>query len=284
MIDARWVVVVAFSVVLGSGIAACGGESFSAGGELSGLVRVDGPSAVAPLTEAVAAEFEKESPKVDVVVGRRVAGGMIAIGVANQAIAVIASPGNPRYCLRLEHLRQIWRPKAPISRWSEIRDWNETFDARIRRYGPSPTSATFAYFTETVNGESGLQTESYGDAGKDEARTVQGVRGSKGSIGYIGLTSFEKSSQGVRVVAIESEESGLCVIPSSVAVQDGSYNPLGRELSIYLSNEALRDPAARAFVDYYLARAVAVAASVGLVPLGEDQLARSKRRVAAALR
>ena len=35
-------------------------------------------------------------------------------------------------------------------------------------------------------------------------------------------------------------------------MQDGSYNPLGRELYIYVSDKALQRPEVEAFVDFYL--------------------------------
>jgi phosphate transport system substrate-binding protein len=282
MIGARWVVVVAGLALSMGGIAACG-ESSRGSGDLSGSVRVEGSGAAVPLTKAIAAKFEKRNPAVDVVVDRPDDDDGVAIGVANEAIAVILNPRNPKYCIRIEHLAQIWRSQDPISRWSEIPDWSELFNATIRRFGPDPTSDTFDYFSEEVNGVAGAQTGRYESAGEDEDRIVNGVKSSKGAIGYLSLVRFEENQQGVTAVAVESEETGICVIPSTAAVQDGSYGPLSRELFIEISDEAPRGPEARAFVDYYLAQATEIASSFGLVSLGEEQLAESERRVEASL-
>ena len=78
MISSRRLVVVASAAVLAVGVAACGGsddEATGGGGDLSGSIRIDGSSTVAPLTEAIAEEFEAENSGVRVTVGTSGTGG-----------------------------------------------------------------------------------------------------------------------------------------------------------------------------------------------------------------
>jgi phosphate transport system substrate-binding protein len=293
-------------------VAACGASS---SGELQGQIRFDGSTAVAPLTRALAARFERQHPGVQITVDqsdtaqgfRVLCAGKIDINgasqpirpaeaeacraegidfgraaVANQAIVVLVNPRNPKTCIRVEQLAQIWRSEKPISRWTEVVNGFDTFLAKIRRFGPASSSATFDYFTETINGMEGRQTKVYVKAGKDETRTIARVANAKGGIGYLNLSSFPLDSKGVRAEEVESKKSGLCILPSEVTVQDGSYNPLGRELLIYPSTEALDDPATKAFLDFYLEHANAMAGSVGLVPLSETQLEQSEAAVSGA--
>src|SRR5919106_5891176 len=79
--SSKWWLVLAASGVLAFGVAACGDddEDGDGGGDtpsgLSGEIRVDGSSTVAPLTEAIAEEFNAENPDVNVTVGTSGTGG-----------------------------------------------------------------------------------------------------------------------------------------------------------------------------------------------------------------
>ena len=294
------------AVASATAFTACGASS---SGELRAKILVDGSSAVAPLTRALAVKFERQNPGVEIAVGRsdttrgfkRLCAGEIDVSdasreiqpaeakacaakgvdfveaaVANQAIVVLRNPRNPQTCIRVEQLAQIWRPHKPISRWTQVANGIHTFPAKIERFGPSPSSAAFDYFTETINHAEGRQTRAYLKAGRDEARTIARVANAKGGIGYLDFSSFQLGAKGVGEEEVESKESGNCVLPSEATVQDGSYNPLGRELLVYPSAEALDDPAASAFLDYYLEHANEIAASVGLIPLSEEQLEQSE--------
>jgi phosphate transport system substrate-binding protein len=296
------------AIVSTTAVTACGGGG-SSSGELRAKIRIDGSSAVAPLTRALAAKFERENPGVDIAVGQsdtaqgfeRLCVGDIDISeasrtirpvegkacetegvsfaraaVANQAIVVLRNPSNPQTCIRVEQLAQIWRPRKPISRWTQVVNGVGTFPAKIERFGPSPSAAAFDYFTETINGLEGRQTRDYVGADGDEERTATRVAAAEGGIGYLNFSSYRLGAKGVGEEEVESKESGACVLPSEATVQDGSYNPLGRELLLYPSADALDDPATSAFLDFYLERANQTAASVGLVPLSEAQIEESE--------
>ena len=307
MIDGRWFPAIAMAIASATAATACGGSSSA---ELRAKIRVDGSAAVAPLTRALALKFEQLHRGVEITVGQsdttrgfeRLCAGEIDVNdasrairpaeakvcrtegidygeaaVANQAIVVLLNPRNPQTCMRVEQLEQIWRPRRPISRWTQLSIGFHTFPMEIRRFGPAPSSAAFDYFSETINGAEGRQTKDYVNAGKDEMRTPARVANTKGGIGYLDFSVFPLDAKGVRAEEVESLQSGICVPPSEASVQDGSYNPLGRELRIYPSAKALDDPATRMFLDYYLEHADEVAASLGLVPLSEAQLEQSER-------
>ena len=62
MTSSKWLAAIASVSVLALGIAACGdddGGNGDGGGGLSGTIRIDGSSTVAPLTEAVAERFQR---------------------------------------------------------------------------------------------------------------------------------------------------------------------------------------------------------------------------------
>src|SRR5918997_6197787 len=76
----KWWLVLAASGALAFGVAACGdddddGGGGGEGGDLSGTIRIDGSSTVAPLTEAIAEGFNEENPDVNITVGTSGTGG-----------------------------------------------------------------------------------------------------------------------------------------------------------------------------------------------------------------
>jgi len=317
--SSKWLTVIASAAVLAVGVAACGGgddaatSSGGGGGDLSGTIRIDGSSTVAPLTEAIAEEFQNENPGVRVTVGTAGTGGgfekfcageidisdasrpiepeeeeacgKAGIGyedvhVATDALTVMINNENPVSCLTVDQLAAVWGPDSKISNWSEIPDFEEDFDEELALYGPGTDSGTFDYFTEVINGEEGATRRDYNNVGENDNATIAGVEGSPGGIGYAGF-SYYTENEG-KLKALEVDNGKGCVGPSVQTAQDGSYAPLSRPLLIYPSDAALKKPEVEAFIDYYLGSATAVAEGVGFVPLTEEQLSESEAAAARA--
>jgi phosphate transport system substrate-binding protein len=303
--------VVASVAMLAFGVAACGssdGESSgSSGGDLSGSIRIDGSSTVAPLTEAIAEEFQAENPDVKVTVGTAGTGGGFekfcagetdisdasraiepeeedackkggigyeGVHVATDALTVMINNENPVSCLTVDQLSAVWGPDSKISNWSEIPGLKEEFDQELALFGPGTDSGTFDYFTEEINGEEGATRKDYNNVGENDNATVTGVEGSPGGMGYAGF-SYYTENEG-KLKALEVDNGKGCVGPSVETAQDGSYSPLSRPLFIYPSDAALKKPEVKAFVDYYLDNVTDIAEAVGFIPLTEEQLDKSK--------
>ena len=304
--------------VLAVGVAACGDDSDDSGDDggdtpsgLSGEIRIDGSSTVAPLSEAMAERFSEENPDVNVTVGTAGTGGgfekfcagetdisdasraieaeeekLCADGgveyeevvVANDALTVVVNPENPVTCMTVDQLADVWGPDTTATSWSDIPDLDAEFSEEIQRYGPGTDSGTFDYFTEAINGEEGVQTKDYNNVGEDDNATVTGVSGSPGGIGYFGYSFFVENEGTVKALEVDGGDG--CVAPSEETVQDGSYTPLGRELFIYPSGEALKNETVRAFVEYYVDNINEVAPEIGFISLTEEQLTESQDKVA----
>jgi phosphate transport system substrate-binding protein len=303
-------VAVALTAVLAVGVAACGGGDETTGGggeELSGTIRIDGSSTVGPLSEAIAEEFQAENPGVKVTVGTSGTGGgfeKFCVGetdisdasreiepeeaatckkegigyedvhVATDALTVMINNENPVSCLTVDQLNAVWGADSKISNWNEIPGLKEEFDEKLALFGPGTDSGTFDYFTEEINGEEGVTRKDYNNVGENDNATVTGVEGSPGGMGYAGF-SYYTENEG-KLKALEVDGGKGCVGPSVESAQDGSYTPLSRPLFIYPSDEALKKPEVKAFVEYYLDNVTSVAESVGFVPLTEEQLEESK--------
>jgi phosphate transport system substrate-binding protein len=314
--SSKWWLVLAASGVLATGVAACGddddeGDGGSGGGEpVSGEIRIDGSSTVAPLTEAVAEGFQSENPDVKVTVGTSGTGGGFekfcagetdandaseAIGeeeiaacekggvkyeelqIANDALTVVVNPENPVTCMTVEQLKSVWEPNSKVSSWSDIQGLEPPYDESLDLYGPGSDSGTFGYFTEAINDEEDAIRNDYNDVGEDDNATVTGVSGAPGGMGYFGYSFFSENEGSLKALEIDGGQG--CVAPSPETAQDGSYTPLSRPLFIYPSADALADPAFDAFMEYYLDNVNSVAEQVGFIPLTDDQLSEQQTKL-----
>ena len=122
--------------------------------DLSGTVRADGSSTVAPLVSLAAERFRQEEPGVKVTVGISGTGGgferfcrgetdlanasrpikdeeiaackkkgidYLELQVANDGLSVVVNNGNDwAKCLTVEQLKKIWQPGSKIKNWKDV--------------------------------------------------------------------------------------------------------------------------------------------------------------------
>ena len=307
-----WLAAIAAGL-LALGVAACGGDDNNdsgggSGGDLSGTIKIDGSSTVAPLSEAAAEQFQAENPNVRVTVGTSGTGGGFEkfcngetdisdasraiepdeieackaggvafeeVQVANDGLSLVVNPENDwAACLTVPQLKKIWEKDSEIDNWNQV---DPSFpDQKLELFGAGTDSGTFDYFTEAINGEEGNSRSDY-QATEDDNVTVQGVAGSPGGLGYFGLSYYEQNQDKVKVVQVDGGDG--CVTPSKETVQDGTYEPLSRPLFVYPSGAALERPEVQSFLAFYLDSADAIAEQALFVPLTEEQKAASKEKV-----
>jgi phosphate binding protein len=293
-------------------LAACGGQPEGNAGGVSGSVTADGSSTVAPLTEAAADLFRDASPAVNVTVATSGTGGgfqkfcagetdisdasrpiqdeeiaqCAANGVeytqiimANDGLSVVVNPENDwAQCLTVEQLNTIWGPEAEgrISSWNQV---DPAFpDEPLALYGAGTDSGTFDYFTEAINGEEGAIRTDYSPS-EDDNVTIQGVQGSRGAMGFFGLSYAEENPEAIRIVEVDGGSG--CVAPSPETVQNGSYQPLGRPLFIYVSNASYAEkPQVKEFVDFYVENEAGIADAALFIGLTEEQKATAQDSLA----
>ncbi|MDE2765451.1 MAG: PstS family phosphate ABC transporter substrate-binding protein [Chloroflexota bacterium] len=279
-------------VALGAMLASCGSDPASP--SLSGTIEVDGSSTVFPITEAVAEEFRKVHPRVQVNVAVSGTGGgfkRFTVGetdvsnasrhikpseaeaaaengveyaelrVGTDGLSVMVNPQNDFVdCLTVEELRAIWEPGSTIDNWNEVR--SSFPDARLRLYGPDSDSGTFDYFTEEINGEAQASRSDY-TASADDNVLVQGISGDRNALGYFGYAYYQENADKLRAIAVDNGDG--CVMPEPATIEDGSYTPLSRPMFIYVNLASMERPEMQAFVDFYMQEGAALAAEVGYI-------------------
>jgi len=298
----------AAAVALALALAACGGEDAgnntaktgSGSEQLSGSIRADGSSTVSPITTVASELFQEQEPGVRVTVGTSGTGGGFEkfcagetdisnasrpiddeekalceengieyeeFAVVNDALTVVVNKENDWVdCLTVEQLNKIWEPGSTVNNWNQV---DPSFpDEPLKLFGAGTDSGTFDYFTEAINGEEGASRTDYA-ATEDDNVTVQGVSGTPGGMGYFGFSYFEENEDKLKALEIDGGEG--CVAPSAEAVQDGSYQPLGRPLFIYPKAESLERPEVKAFVEFYVENIDQIADEALFIPLNEEQ-------------
>jgi phosphate transport system substrate-binding protein len=318
------VLILALSLlVLGAAVAGCGRErpsdepvgqeiseeeAFQPFGEeaLTGKVRADGSSTLAPYVSLAAERFRKKNPDVQVSVGVAGTGGgferfcrgetdlsnasrpiedeeraacekeripFIELHVANDGLSVVVSRKNDwAECLTVDQLKEIWEPDSKVDSWKDV---DEAFpDEELSLAGPGTDSGTFDYFTEVIVGEEGASRSDY-TATEDDNVIVTAVGGETGGLGYLGLSYFERNQNRLRAVPIDGGDG--CVSPSTETVQSGEYEPLSRPLFIYVNRAKLEEKLALdAFLQFVLANQKQIAKGALFVPLTEEQLNRTQ--------
>jgi phosphate transport system substrate-binding protein len=268
---------------------------------LSGTVRADGSSTVAPLVIVAAERFRKEEPGVKVTVGVSGTGGgferfcrgetdlsnasrrieddekaacekrdieYAEVQVANDRLSVVVSSKNDwAKCLTVDQLKKIWEPRSKIGTWKQV---DPSFPPeKLTLYGPGTDSGTFDYFTEAIVGEEGASRTDY-TASEDDNVIVRGVSGEKGALGYLGLSYLEANSQKLKGLEVDGGDG--CVAPSATTVQNGSYKPLSRPLFVYVKRSSLEMPEVDTFLQFLLDNEVRLAKASLFVPLTPEQI------------
>lgn len=290
------------AVALAGVTAACGSNDPAAGGsgsseELSGTVVIDGSSTVAPLSTVAAELFMEKNPGVNVTVGTSGTGGGFEkfcasetdiadasrpieddekaacqqagieydeFAIANDALTVVVNKENTwANDITTDQLKAVWAPGSTINTWNQV---DPSYPAEpLTLFGPGTDSGTFDYFTGEINGEEGASRTDY-QASEDDNVIVQGVEGAKGAMGYFGYTYYEENSSKLKALSVNG------VAPSAETVQDGTYTPLGRQLFIYPSKQALDEkPEVKAFVEFYVENIDQIVQEGGFIGLNQEQ-------------
>ena len=292
---------VALALTLAFAGIACGrGDDGQASG-LSGAVSGDGSSTVFPLTEAVAEEFQRDNPDVQVTIGTSGTGGgfekfcndetdlanasrpikdeeiqacagkgieYLELTVANDGLAVMANPENDwAECLTTAELKKIWEPNSGVKNWRDVKAGFP--DEELKLFGPGTDSGTFDYFTAEINGEEAASRTDY-TASEDDNVLVQGVAGDKGALGYFGFAYYQENKDQLKLLGVDSGSG--CVKPSEETVRSGEYKPLARPLFVYVKKTSLARPEVQNFMEFYLENIGGLAADVGYIALDDEAL------------
>ncbi len=286
-----------------------------AGEKLSGRIKIDGSSTVAPITMATAELFQQEHPRVQVTVGISGTGGgfkkfldqrpnlrtdisdasrfikpkeldrakevgvnFIEIPIGIDGIAVMVHPSNT-FCdyLTVDELKRIWEPGSAITTWKQIRP---SFpDLPLKLYGPDTDSGTFDYFTEAIVGKARASRSDYTASASDNV-LVQGIAGDRGGLGYFGFSYYKANKDALKLVGVDNN-TGRPIKPNLDIIRSGIYKPLSRPMFMYVNVDAYKRPEVKAFLEFFLDNAPGIVEhpTVNYVALSNDLYDMGKKRL-----
>jgi phosphate transport system substrate-binding protein len=298
---------------LALGAAACGSDDDDdggsggggGGGDLSGTIRIDGSSTVGPFAQAAQEAFQGENPGVRITVAQSGTGGgfekfcagetdisnasrpideeeevplcekegikYTEVQVANDGISVATNPELAVDCMTTDQLKELWSQGSKVASLSEIDP--KLPDGELSLFGPGTDSGTFEFFTEEINGEEGNSRKDY-QPSEDDNVLVQGVAGETGGLGYFGFSYYEQNQDKLNLVGVDAGSG--CVKPSMESIASGEYKPLSRPLFMYPSQEALKRPEVKAFMDYVVENYEAISEASAIVPMSQEQADQAK--------
>ena len=283
--------------------------------QLSGTVKVDGSSTVAPIMMAAAELYQAKQPKVRVTVGVSGTGGgfkkfldpdaglrtdvsdasrpikppeiakaaelgvqFIEVPIGIDGIAVMVHPSNT-FCgfLTVEELKKIWQPGSTIGNWRDVRKGFP--DLPLKLYGAGTDSGTFDYFTEAIVGKEKSSRSDY-NASENDNTLVQGIAGDRGALGYFGYSYYESNKGRLKLVAIDNGD-GKPVKPSFDVIRAGTYKPLSRPMFLYVNAESYKRPEVKSFLDFVLdnARSIVEHPRVNYVAFSAELYQLGKKRL-----
>ena len=289
--------------------AACGGQQGGGGGgDLSGTIQVDGSSTVQPFAQAAAELFQEENPNVRITVGgagtgdgfERFCRGETEIAdasraieaeeqeacekenieteqvpVANDGIAVVTNKQLRVPCMTTDELKDLFGPDADAKSYKDV---NPRFPATpATLFTPGEESGTFDFFTEEALETDAEQRTEGVQTSADDNQLVTGVSGTPGGIGYFGYSFFEQNRDKLNAVAIDGGDG--CVMPSVETIQNGSYKPLGRQIFMYPSRQAMQRPEVAEFMRFTTENAPRIAEAAQIVPLTSEQVSEAEKAV-----
>lgn len=269
-------------------------------GGLSGTIKIDGSSTVYPVSQAVAEEFMKKNPGVNVTVSQSGTGGgfekwakketdlsdasrpikdeekkaaedaglePIELPVAYDGITVVVNKENDFVdTLTIDQLKKIWEPKSKVKTWKDVNpEWP---DQPIKLYGPGTSSGTFDYFTDEIVGEEGKSRTDFTQS-EDDNTLVQGVAGDKNALGYFGFAYYVENKDKLKAVKIDAGKGA--VEPTNENIQSGKYAPLSRPIFVYASKQALDKDHIKQFLEFYMTEGKEFVPEVGYIKLTDDK-------------
>ncbi len=296
----RSAVAVAAGTLVALGMSAAGPQGTDLKSLPKSAIRVDGSSTVYPITEAVAEEFAKAAPTVNVTVGMSGTGGgfkrfcvgeidisdasrpikkseadqaatskveYIELPIAYDGLTIVVNKANTWVDqLTVDQLKKIYSAAGGAKSWKDVNSaWP---DKPIKIFSPGTDSGTFDYFREATVGKDG-KIRSDMTVSEDDNVLVTGVAGDSNAIGYFGCAYYFENKDKVKAVPVVSP-SGKVVMPSHDTIMDGSYAPFSRPLFIYVNRKAADRPEVAAFVDFYLGNVHKVVEDVGYVALPDS--------------
>lgn len=275
---------------------------------LEGELTIEGSSTVFPISEAVAEEFAKKFPNIEISIAGQGSGtafaGLLAgsadignasrkiktseadaltaanitvqeIKLGDDGITIVVPKSNTWMTdISVDELKQLWLVGSTVDTWNDIRStWP---NQPIELFGPGAESGTLEFFREAVLGKD--STGAYNAVrvdytpSEDDNVLVTGVAGNTYSMGFFGFAYYLENTATLKAVPVINKGATVAVTPSLETISNGTYLPLSRPLYMYVNVDSYKEnPAVEEFVNFFLGEEGRLMVSeVGYSPLSDE--------------
>lgn len=201
----------------------------------------------------------------------------VEIPIAYDALTIAVNPKNKWLnSITTSELKKLWEPDAQekITKWNQINpDWP---DEEITIFGAGTDSGTYDYFAEVIVGGKKLRPDFIGS--EDDVVLVDGIASNPNALGFIPYSYVFEAKDKIKPIAITHDIDiktgqaleGEPIMPSTKAVYEGIYTPLGRPLFIYVNVKSYEEkPYLANFLKFFMGNAASFIHEAHYLPLSE---------------
>jgi len=257
--------------------------AFACANVFANTITIDGSTTVGPLVKALAEDFKRNNPGVEITVSESGSGngakslvnGMCDIAmlsrplkdtefkaavekggqptahaIAYDAIVLIVHPSNPVKNLTLQQAQDIYAGK--VTNWKDVGG----ADMRIVAVSRDTNSGTFETFETMIM--KGVKVSPTVETAGSNGAVRQRIQSTPGAIGYVGIGYIDRSTKALTVAGVEA---------SNETVTTGRY-ALSRPLFVYTNGYPALGTELHRFVNSYLTkRGQSIIEDIGFVPV-----------------
>lgn len=201
----------------------------------------------------------------------------VEVPIAYDALTVAVNPKNEWLnSITTTELKKLWEPDAQekITKWNQINpEWpNE----EIALLGAGTDSGTYDYFAEVIVGGKELRQDFLGS--EDDVVIVDGIASNPNALGFLPYSYVFEAKEKIKPIAVTHDRDvktgqalkGEPVIPSTKAVYQGIYSPLGRPLFLYVNVKSFEEkPYLKEFLTFFMKNASSFIHEAHYLPLSE---------------
>lgn len=211
----------------------------------------------------------------------------VEIPIAYDALTIAVNPNNEWLnSITTSELKKLWEPDAQekITKWNQVNpDWPAE---EIVLLGAGTDSGTYDYFAEVIVGGKALRQDYLGS--EDDVVIVDGITSNPNALGFLPYSYVFEAKEKIKPIAVNHDLDaktgqalkGEPVKPSTKAVYQGIYTPLGRPLFLYVNVKSFAEkPYLANFLNFFMENASSFIHEAHYLPLSEIAYRTAKKNL-----
>ncbi len=211
----------------------------------------------------------------------------VEIAIAYDALTIAINPKNEWLnSITTSELKKLWEPNAQgnITKWNQINpNWP---DEEISLLGAGTDSGTYDYFAEVIVGGKNLRQDYLGS--EDDVVIVDGIASNPNALGFLPYSYVFEAKEKIKPIAVSHDLDaktgqalkGEPIMPSTKAVYQGIYSPLGRPLFLYVNAKSYEEkPYLASFLNFFMENASSFIHEAHYLPLSEVAYKKAQRHL-----